>query len=153
MVDFTKPVNNADMVKCLNALIHCNRDLATYYEKDLALRMEDSGHVDYLNSLKGLHEQHANLIADTVRFLGGAPDFNEPRGVGWGKSWFDKFRYGAVLDAVEKSEIKLQAQYLESLQEQAVKASPECVAVINQALEECRPALDGLRRIMEEEKQ
>lgn len=26
MVDFTKPVNNADMVKELNALIRCNWD-------------------------------------------------------------------------------------------------------------------------------
>ena len=49
------------------------------------------------------------------------------------------------LDDLVKAEEKLLGRYLESLQDQAVRASPECVAVINEVLTESRAALSGLR--------
>ena len=146
MVDFTKPVNNADMVTCLNALIRSNLDLSAFYEYELSSQMEDS---DPINTLKNLHKEHAELIGDTVRFLGGAPDFsgsdNDERRTH--AHWFKRLLPGTnALSEVKKAEEKLQQRYLESLKAPAVRASPECVAVINEALEDCRQALKAVGR-------
>ena len=69
MVDFTKPVNNADMVKELNALIRCNMELRSYYTEDLTPRLEDQAFQQPVASLNALHSHHAELIGDTVRYL------------------------------------------------------------------------------------
>lgn len=148
MVDFTKPVNNADMVKCLNALIRSNLELSAYYDHELASQVEDAASLD---TLKNLHREHAEMIGDTVRFLGGAPA-SEGSGdhqlLGSRKHWFERLLPTAgALDEMKKAEEKLQQRYLESLREPAVRASPECVAVINEALEDCRQALQAVGRV------
>ena len=151
MVDFTKPVNNADMVKGLNALIRCNMELCSYYDEDLTPRIKDQAYQQPLASLKALHSYHAELIGDTVRLLGGAPDLAAGEHASVGGRWLRKFAGKGKLNDFVKAEEKLLERYHESLQDQAVRASPECVAVINQVLADSRAALNGLRDAVDSE--
>lgn len=145
MVDFTKPVNNADMVKELNALIRCNMELCSYYNEDLTPRLKDQAYQQPVATFNALHSHHAELIGDTVRLLGGAPDLAAGEHASVGGRWLRKFAGKGKLDDLVKAEEKLLGRYLESLQDQAVRASPECVAVINEVLAESRAALSNLR--------
>ncbi len=140
MVDFTKPVNNAQMVKHLNVLIRFNLDVVAYYERELESRIAE---IQFLNKLKNLHKKHADLIADTVRLLGGAPGSggDNPYWLGMRTHWFYKLLPGGAMDEVTRAEDRLQRRYLKALREPAVRASLECVEVINQALEESRQAM------------
>jgi hypothetical protein len=151
MVDFTKPVNNADMVKELNALIRCNMELCSYYE-DLTPRIKDKAYQQPLASFKALHTHHAELIGDTVRLLGGAPAVAEGEHTSAGGRWLRRLYGGeGKLNDFVKAEEKLRDRYRESLQDQAVRASPECVAVINQVLADSRAALSGFRDAVDSE--
>jgi bacterioferritin (cytochrome b1) len=147
MVDFTKPINNADMVQGLNDLIHRNIDLAANYDQDFIKLLEDRKYIDSVEELKYLHDRHARLLGDTVRALGGAPDYRGDghRLIGKSKSWLGKLRQDTgLLEVIQAEEDKLQIQYKESVQ--ALKASPESVAVINQALEEREAPLQWLHQ-------
>lgn len=152
MVDFTQRVNNADMVKGLNDLIHQNMSLMASYERDLLGAVDEEAHRDCIEELKNLHKQHAHLFGDTVRLLGGAPDYSEDRGK-WtmkGKMLFSKLQHDhGILDAVYREEEKLEAQYLSKIQ--SLNASPETVAVINQALEEREGLMRWLQQAIEKE--
>lgn len=137
MVDFTQRINNADMVKGLNGLIHRNLNLKACYEHGLTEAVSDQDHRDVIEEFKKLHEQHAHLFGATVRLLGGAPDYQEDR-VGWiskSKLMLSKLRHDkGVLGLIHAEEKKLEEEYLSTIA--ALKASPESVGVINQALEE-----------------
>lgn len=137
MVDFTQPINNADMVQGLNKLIHRNINLMACYQHGLMDAVDEQVHRDGIEEFKNLHEQHAHLLGDTVRILGGAPDYREDRSswISKSKMLLGKLRHdNGILSAMHSEEKKLEAEYLDSIR--ALKASPESVAVINQALEE-----------------
>lgn len=97
MVDFTKPINNGDMVKGLNELIRSNTDLVVFYDQELCLFVKGENDLRHIKTLKNLHEQHAHMLGDTVRLLGGAPDFKRARH-SWirrVKNWFGSVRHGS----------------------------------------------------------
>lgn len=150
MVDFSKPINNADMVQGLNDLIRRNMDLSANYDQDFVNLLEDRSYIEKLKELKRLHDQHAHLIGDMVRALGGAPGNDEDghRLIGKSKSWLGKLRRDTgVIDLIKTEEEKLQAQYEETLQ--VLNASPESVEVIKQALEEREKTMQWLHRTAE----
>lgn len=144
MVDFTQRLNNADMVKGLNDLIHRNINLMVSYERDL---QDDEAHRNCVEELKNLHKQHAHLFGDTVRLLGGAPDYNEDRGK-WtirSKMLLSTLKHDhGLLNTIHSEEKKLESEYLSTIK--SLNASPETVAVINQALEE----REGLMRWLQQ---
>lgn len=150
MVDFTQRINNADMVKGLNTLIHRNLNLMACYESDLLRAAEEDVHREGIEEFRDLHEQHAHLLGDTVRLLGGAPDYSEDKAslATKSKMLLGKLRHDhGVLSAVYSEEKKLEAEYLDTIQ--SLKASPESVAVINQALEEREKQMLWLRHATE----
>lgn len=153
MVDFTQRINNADMVDGLNTLIHRNINLMACYQHGLLDAVDEQVHRDGIEEFKNLHQQHAHLLGDTVRILGGAPDYREDKGSWLSKSklLLGKLRHDkGILSAVLSEEKKLEAEYLDTIQ--ALKASPESVAVINQALEERDKPMQWLHQATEGEK-
>lgn len=149
MVDFTQQINNGDMVKGLNSLINRNMDLYASYDSELSTALVDETHYAVLHELRDLHEQHARLIGDTVRLLGGAPDYEQDA-----HRWVTKGRAllahlgddTEVLQVVQSEEERLQQAYLSCIE--ALKASPESVAVINQAREELEPIMGRLQGLV-----
>lgn len=145
MVDFTQPVNNEDMVEGLNQLIHRNMDLLNYLDKELIPIIEDYTYRMGLQQLKDLHEQHAHLLGDTVRFLGGAPDYHTNQH-GWIHKtqieWAKVRRDTKMLQAMASEEQELQQEYLQTIAK--LKASPETVSAIDQALGERESTLRWL---------
>lgn len=150
MVDFTQRINNADMVDGLNALIHLNLSLKACYENDLLDTVDDEAYRAGILEFRDLHEQHAHLLGDTVRLLGGAPDYREDKGnwISKSKALLAKLRSDkGVLHTMHTEEKRLEEEYLETLQ--ALKASPESVTVINQAMEEREKPMHWLRAVVE----
>lgn len=145
MVDFTQPINNHDMVNGLNALVHRNIDLSICYGEDLAALLAHREYRDDVQELVSLHERHAHMLGETIRALGGAPDYSGDRHhwVSRSKMLFGKLRHDTgLIEAVRAEEEQLQTLYKKSVQ--ALKASPESVAAINQALDEREAALRWL---------
>lgn len=152
MVDFTQRINNADMVDSLNALIHHNLTLKACYERDLVDAVDEPTHRAGIEEFTCLHEQHAHLLGDTVRLLGGAPDYHEdpPGWVTKSKILLGKLRHDkGVLNVIHAEEKNLEEEYLNTIR--ALNGSPESVAVINQALEEREKRMHWLRQAAEGE--
>lgn len=150
MVDFTQRINNADMVDGLNTLVHLNLSLKACYENELLDAVDEEAYRAGIREFRDLHEQHAHLLGDTIRLLGGAPDYREDKGswVTKSKAILAKLRSDkGVLHTMHTEEKKLEEEYLETLQ--ALKASPESVGVINQAMEEREKPMHWLRAAVE----
>lgn len=135
MVDFTKIINNEDMAQELNQLVRHNIQLSKLYEETEEAGVNED-QLEWVRKLKGLHEQHARKIGDTIRSLGGAPDYEG------GESFLEKGKRvlnklgpdSELVGRLEKEEVALKNQYQSS--RQALKASPESVLVINEVLDE-----------------
>lgn len=148
MVDFTSPINNADMVKGLNKLIRLNADILASLE-DLPDELEDSILREGTRELSAMHKRHIKSIGDTVRTLGGSAD-----GTDW-RHWITESKIAVgklsgdagMLRAIYSEEKKLQAEYERKLDE--LSPSPESVEVIKCAREERSEPMDWLRSVTE----
>lgn len=137
MVDFSKVINNADMVRGLNDLIHHNVSLLQCLDEHIS-HVADQNSLTYHQEFKSLHDRHARLLSDTIRELGGAPDCSSDAThywIGKSKMWLGRWQRGANPSKVLlEEEEKLRKHYQTNLQ--ALKASPESVTAIQQALDE-----------------
>lgn len=134
MVDFTKVINNEDMVQALNDLIHLNYDVKSGYDKALE-KVSDADQDARLRQLKEMHERHIRQLGETVRVLGGSP----AEGEDWrqlviqGRTMFAGGDSGQ-LSAMHTNEQKLKDAYMDTLDR--YKASGEIVEVINQVIDD-----------------
>lgn len=151
MAELAPQSNPTDLVNGLNTLIKRNLALMSLYETDLLRSAEDREQRDGVAEFCDLHEQHAHLLGATVRMLGGAPTY---AGSHPDESCLDKGVFGAlqpeldVLDILYCEERKLEAEYLSTVE--SLKASPETVAAIHQALEEREPQMLWLQHVAQQ---
>ncbi|WP_166261271.1 DUF2383 domain-containing protein [Marinobacter salicampi] len=134
MVDFTKSVNNQQMVDGLNKVLRLNRELASQCESAKG-EISDPDTSDRIERLRQMHEDHIEKIGQSVRFLGGAPrdsGFRLPK-VGLQLAHKDD---QAVLSSLEAGEEKLHQTYKDTILR--LSASGEVVQVLNEVLDEAR---------------
>jgi hypothetical protein len=137
MVDFTKAVNNEQMVEALNDLIDLNYDVMTGYDKALE---KNSGLRSRLGELRDMHDRHIRQLAESVRILGGAP---VEGGSGHGRgspgktllAGMGKKKEGS-LALMQSNEEKLKEAYIRTVDQ--YRASDEIVEVVNQVLDDGR---------------
>lgn len=145
---FTKPNQKGDLVRALNALIRSNLNVLAFYDQKLLYSNPGESDLDRVNALKLLHEHHAELLADTIRILGGTPDFSGTRFplVGWIEIQLRRAKFG--VSPVETARKNRQPQDLEeeSYFMESIDPDRESVVAINQALDECKDASRWLRR-------
>lgn len=134
MVDFTKSISNEQMVNGLKKLIRLNQSVVAKCNLAKRHTTDPRAHKRLIEHSQ-LHERHVAMLADSIRFLGGAPGHQEPQAM---KAWLSaaSSNSNALISAVKVEEDKLYQAYLEELE--ALKASDEVVDVINRAILETR---------------
>lgn len=139
MVDFSKAINNEQMVNGLKKLLHLNEAVIA---KCQSARLSATEGVtrETLDKLIRMHERHINMLADSIHFLGGSSgeqkrktDSSPSSGAG-----------NSLLIEIEEEEQKLQKAYMTELKR--LKASDEVVNVINNALVDAQDVKTILHR-------
>lgn len=137
MVDFSKPINNGDMINGLNVLVKRNLDMLSVLEK--------AEHAPAAKSLQAMHQRHLNRLAETIEVLGGAP---EQQG-DWHR-WVDSGQISLSRLAGDSGEMKSLLSQEKSLNKlygralQKLKASPEAVDVLRDLISEERQQLNRM---------
>lgn len=145
MVDFTKRISNEQMTMALKRLLALNEDLANQCE-NLSNEQSDPGDKARLASLADMHHRHCKALADSLLYLGAAPD-NRKRANR--RNWFPRLGRGvfggtAGFESIQTQERKLRQACVEELER--LSASDEVVNVINPILAETDQALRTLDR-------
>lgn len=148
MVDFTKSINNEQMVEALNVLIRHNEEVLASCRA--AREESESNNSRRLTELEQVHLRHTERLGDSIRLLGGSPvrSDDEPSLMHKAKTALSEFgTRSSGLKALSKREDQLTRDYVKTVDR--YRASDEIVAVVNQLLDESKP----LREWLEQEAQ
>lgn len=100
-MELTNPINNQHMVDGLNRVICSSRQLQLDCDRIVNER-NDVEAAKTLTSLKEMHTRHIEMLSDSVRFLGGAPEEGLPT-----RKFFQLKKQAASLNELYQEEREL----------------------------------------------
>ena len=139
MVDFSKAINNEQMVDGLKKLLHANEAVVAKCQS-ACLSATERVTQETLDNLISMHKRHIDMLADSIHFLGGSRG-EQDRNANYSPS---SGAGNSLLIEIEEEEQKLQKAYLAELKR--LKASDEVVNVINRALIDAQDVKTVLHR-------